>query len=289
MTSPYRLYDGLAVYRLGHGEPVLLMPAPHRFERPGLREFDALADGLQRLGRQVITYDPPGSGPSTRPARLSMEEMHQCATQALRVCGVFGPVDGVGHSMAGLAMLAYALEQPQRARRLVLIGTGSGGPAYMHAPGALWNRSHPHFWALAPLGILHLAWPNLATERLVNNLIEHESFHDQRLARPDAVRPGDWLRRRKGRGGAWHRLARKLDYAPRLGKLGVPTLLLCGRHDPQYPLACSEQLAAAIPGAEMVVLEDSGHDPFIEEPEAFWAAVGRFLSQDTAAVQQAPG
>src|SRR5512142_3071321 len=120
MTSPYRLYDGLAVYRLGHGEPVLLMPAPHRFERPGLREFDALADGLQRLDRQVITYDPPGSGLSTRPARLSMEEMHQCATQALRVCGVFGPVDGVGHSMAGLAMLAYALEQPQRVRRLVL-------------------------------------------------------------------------------------------------------------------------------------------------------------------------
>ncbi len=267
----------------------VLPRAVRRAGIPGLREFDALADGLQRLGRQVITYDPPGSGLSARPARLGMEEMHQCATQALQACGISGPVDGVGHSMAGLAMLAYALEQPWRVRRLVLIGTGSGGPAYMHAPGALWNRSHPRFRALAPLGILHLAWPNLATERLADNLIERESFHDRRLARPDAIGPGDWLRCRQGRGGAWHRLARRLDYAPRLGELGVPTLLLCGRHDPQYPLACSEQLATAIHGAELIVLEDIGHNPFIEEPDAFWAVVGRFLSRDTAAVQQAPG
>lgn len=159
----------------------------------------------------------------------------------------------------------------------------------MHAPGALWDRSHPRFWALAPLGVLHLARPNLATERLVNNLIERESFHDQRLARPDAIGPGDWLRRRQGRGGAWHRLARKLDYTPRLGELRVPTLVLCGRHDPRYPLACSEQLATAMHCAELVVFEASGHHPFIEEPEAFWAAVGRFLFQDTAAYQQAPG
>ena len=84
MTSPYWLYDGLAVYRLGHGEPVLLMPAPHRFERPGLREFDALADGLQRLGRQVITYDPPGW---SRP-------LHR-GTRSVLGCG--GPVPVPGH------------------------------------------------------------------------------------------------------------------------------------------------------------------------------------------------
>ncbi len=85
--------------------------------------------------------------------------MHQCTCQALDGPSVAGPVDAVGHSMAGLVLLAYALDHPRRVRRLVLIGTGSGGPAYMRAPGALWNRTHPGVWGLAALGIVHMAQP----------------------------------------------------------------------------------------------------------------------------------
>jgi pimeloyl-ACP methyl ester carboxylesterase len=86
-----------------------------------------------------------------------MAEMHDCAEAALDACGIAGPVDGLGHSMGGLAMLAFAIEHPGRIRRLVLVGTGSGGRAYMAAPGALWNRSHPAFWRMAALGLLHIA------------------------------------------------------------------------------------------------------------------------------------
>lgn len=152
--APYRIHDGLAVYQFGTGDPAFVMPAPHRFERPGLRAADALLYGMRDLGRRVITYDPPGSGHSARPARLRMAEMHDCADESLRVCGVNGPVDAVGHSMAGLVLLAYAIERPERVRRLVLVGAGSGGPAYMRAPGALWNRSHPHFPGLAARAVL---------------------------------------------------------------------------------------------------------------------------------------
>lgn len=143
--TPYEMHDGLAVYHFGSGEPILLMPGPHRFEQPGDRMVDALMDGLRELGRQVITFDPPGSGRSSRPARLGMEEMHECAAEALEACKISGPVDAMGHSMGGLVTLAYAIEWPGSVERLVLVGTGSGGPAYMNAPGALWNRTHPAF------------------------------------------------------------------------------------------------------------------------------------------------
>ncbi len=276
--SSWTMHRGLAVYAFGAGEPILLMPGPHRFQRPGLRSADALIAGLTGLSRQVITFDPPGSGRSTRPARLGMEEMHQCADETLDACALAGPVDALGHSMGGLAALAYTLQRPQRVRRLVLVGTGSGGPAYMTAPGALWNRSHPCFWRMALLGTLHIAWPRLGPERILNNFIQRQSFCDRRLVEQAEVNLGDWFRPRQGRTD-WHRVARKLDYAPRLAELGAPALILCGRHDPQYPPVCSEQLAAGITDAELVWFERSGHYPFIEESDAFWATVGRFLFQ----------
>jgi proline iminopeptidase len=274
--KPTFIHDGLAVYRFGSGVPVLLMPGPHRFEQPGDRTADALIDGLTQLGRQVVTFDPPGSGQSTRPARLGMPEMHQCANEALDVCGIPGPADALGHSMGGLAVLAYAIEQPARTQRLVLVGTGSGGPAYMQAPGALWNRSHPAFWRMVLLSILHILWPRRAPEQIMLNFITRHSFYDQGQAVPEKVTLRDWLRPKRGRTD-WHRVARKLDYAPRLGEIKVPALVLVGRYDPQYPPACSEELATSIPKAQLVYFEHSGHYPFIEEREAFWQAVGGFL------------
>ena len=239
---------------------------------------EALIGGLRRLGRQVITFDPPGSGKSTRAARLGMPEMHRCTDEALEACGVSSLVDALGHSMGGLTLLAYAIEQSRRVKRLVLVGTGSGGPAYTKAPGALWNRSHPAFWRMALLGILHVAWPRLAPERIMLNFVKRYSFHDRSLAEPEGVELRDWLRPRRGRTADWHRVARKLDYAPRLNEVEAPTLILCGRYDPQFPPSCSEELAVGIGTARTVYFECSGHYPFIEEPEAFWAVVEAFLA-----------
>lgn len=274
--GPALVSEGLAVYRIGSGDPVLLMPAPHRFERVGLWEFDVLVDGLTELGRQVITYDPPGSGCSEGPARVTLGEVLECTDRALDACGISTPVDAVGHSMAGLALLAYAIERPQRIGRLVLIGTGSGGPAYMHATGALWNRTHPGFPGVAALGLLFYAWPRRATETLLNNYITRHSYVDGRFVTTDQVKWSDWVRQRAGH-PEWHRVARKLDYRPRLGEIAVPTLVLCGRTDVQFPPPCSEELAAGIANARLVTFGASNHFPYIEEPVAFCDAVRDFL------------
>lgn len=274
--EPYVVQNGLAVYRLGHGSPVLLMPGPHRFQLPGDGSAQELVDGLLALGCQVISFDPPASGHSFRAACLGMAEMHQCADEALAVCGLSEPVAAMGHSMGGLVLLAYALEQPKRLKRLILVGTGAGGAAYMQAPGALWNRSHPAFWRMALLGILHIIWPRRGPEQHLNNFICRHSFYDSSQHKPEPVRLRDWLRPRKGRTD-WHRIARKLDYASRLDEINVPTLILCGRHDPQFPPACSAALARGIPQAQVRFFERSGHYPFIEEADVFWHTVGNFL------------
>lgn len=269
--------DGFATYRMGEGPTVLVMPGPHRYERPGLRCADAFHDHPVALGYQVVTFDPPGSGLSTRAAELSMEEMHACADEALDAVGVAGPVDALGHSMAGLVLLAYALARPERIARLVLVGTGTGGRAYMRARGALWNRSHPGFWGLAPLGILNMVLPTRAPERLMNNYIERRSFHDENLAEYDPVHLQDWGRAREGRPD-WHwKVARYLDYRDRLDEIEVPCLVACGRDDPQFPPDCARELAEGLPNSRLICFAHSGHYPHIEEPAAFSEALASFL------------
>jgi pimeloyl-ACP methyl ester carboxylesterase len=134
--------------------------------------------------------------------------------------------------MAGLTLLGYALDHPARLRWMVLVGTSTGGRAYLNAPGALWRRGHPGFARLALLGVLPLMARRLGSERVLNNFIAHQSFHDRRHVQLQPVAPADWVRPASGRAD-WHRIAKPLDHTPRLGEIRVPVLVRCGRHDPQ--------------------------------------------------------
>jgi proline iminopeptidase len=61
-----------------------------------------------------------------------------------------------------------------------------------------------------------------------------------------------------------------------LAPIKVPTLIVHGRQDP-IPLASSEAAAKAM-GARLVVIENCGHVPYVEQPEALFSAIDRFLA-----------
>jgi len=208
--------------------------------------------------------------------RLDMPEMIGCAEEALCACGVEGSADVVGHSQGGFAALAFAVERPDLVRRLVLIGAGAGGPSWMRAPGAIWNRSHPDYWRFGLISSLYFLSRRLAAQKMMFNLVFEDSYVDRERFVLDPIFLLDWIRPAHPR-TRWGLIARRLDYRPRLGEVRAPTLLAVGRHDPQMPPICSEELAASIPDARLVVLEKSGHYPFIEMPGAFWAEVRTFL------------
>jgi pimeloyl-ACP methyl ester carboxylesterase len=130
MTRPESVLvrGGLAIYAFGAGPPLLLMPYPHGTRVAGDPVPTALYDGLVRIRRRVVTFDPPGAGRSTRPARLAMSEMLGCAEEALAACDATAAVDVLGHSQGALAALAFAIERPPRVRRLILVGAAAGPP-----------------------------------------------------------------------------------------------------------------------------------------------------------------
>jgi proline iminopeptidase len=65
------------------------------------------------------------------------------------------------------------------------------------------------------------------------------------------------------------------DLEPKLGVIRCPSVIVHGREDP-IPLASSEAAARAM-GARLVVLEQCGHVPYVEQPDALFAALFEFL------------
>jgi proline iminopeptidase len=65
------------------------------------------------------------------------------------------------------------------------------------------------------------------------------------------------------------------DLRPALERVRVPAIVVAGRDDP-IPTASSVDAARAL-RAELVLLERCGHVPYVEQPEALWAALDPFL------------
>ena len=62
-----------------------------------------------------------------------------------------------------------------------------------------------------------------------------------------------------------------------LAEIKVPVLLVYGADDQLTPVKLGRDMAARIPDARLVVIEDAGHLPNIERPDAFNAVLLEFL------------
>src|SRR5262245_13084442 len=65
--------------------------------------------------------------------------------------------------------------------------------------------------------------------------------------------------------------------APRLGEISCPTTYLVGERDP-FGVGGSVKASRAVPGADLIVLPDAGHVPFVEVLEAFDRTLRSFLA-----------
>jgi pimeloyl-ACP methyl ester carboxylesterase len=70
----------------------------------------------------------------------------------------------------------------------------------------------------------------------------------------------------------------RVDRRPDLPRIKCPTIVVCGRDDAATPLFLSEEMAAAIKGSELIVIEQCGHLVTMEKPEETNAILRKWLS-----------
>lgn len=277
---PTASLDGLAVYSVGDGEPLLLIPYPHGHTTEPMAQ-GPLAELLVEMGYRVITFDVPGAYFSTRKPVGDMREMISSADAALDYFGIEVPINVVGHSMGGFSALAYAIERPERIHKLVLANSVSGFPAAARCgfPGTAFSVYELDYWRVILWGMrTNAGRGNLAMHKRLYNLMQGASFHDPSFFKPLVIEDGD-----KEQGVpirmVWSRnMYSGLSYAERLREVRAPTLVIAGRHDPQASLDCSKELADGIRNAELVVFERSGHATFIEESSLFVKTLREFFN-----------
>ena len=66
-------------------------------------------------------------------------------------------------------------------------------------------------------------------------------------------------------------------HADALRPLDRPALVVWGAHDPYLPVAMAARQREVFPSAELAVLQDSGHWPFADNPDAVGRLVEPFL------------
>jgi 3-oxoadipate enol-lactonase len=77
--------------------------------------------------------------------------------------------------------------------------------------------------------------------------------------------------------GAITALKSRPDSTPLLSAIHCPTLIIVGEEDAITPVSVAEQMRRTIRGSELVVIPRAGHLSNLEQPDAFNAALGRFL------------
>jgi proline iminopeptidase len=254
----------------GTGTPVLVMHGglgiDHTYFRPWL---DPLGDVAE-----LTFYDHRGNGRSARPPLDDVDHATWVAdADALREQLGHEQVVLLGHSYGGFLALRYALAHPGRVGALVLVSTAA---TMQH-----WDRIHQNLEDRRATPAQRRAFEDRPFADDQDMLSTLQALLPLYFHRPDPslmATLGESLQVSAAACTAGGRCMADYDVRADLARIDVPTLVLAGRHDFLLPPdITAEPLAAGVPDAELVVFENSGHFPFLEENDAFLRVVRRFL------------
>ena len=175
-----------------------------------------------------------------------------------------------GWSLGAQTAMQWALAQPGRIVRLVLIGAT---PRFVQA------NDWPHAQTTALLegfATAVAADPHTALRRFAA-LLNQGDTQARRLTRElSSVLATEASATALAAG---LQALRDTDLRADIGQIRQPVLLLHGAHDALMPLAAAEWLANHLPAARLEVFPDAAHAPFLAQPERCAELLRRFAHE----------
>lgn len=244
---------------------------------PGSSEdWGPLATVVSSFAR-VVAPDMPGFGKADKPRDFPYT-VDAYATHLEGLLAEVGVTRAhlVLHDFGGPWALAWAARHPDAVASVVLLDTGAILGDRMHWLGKVWRTRGA--------GEVSMATSNRPAFRMM-----FKQGNPRGLPRTFVDRMyGDFDR---GTRRAVLRIYRSTDevaaaareVVAALRPLDLPALVVWGRADPYISVDMAERQREVFPSAEVVVLDESGHWPFADDPDGVAAAVAPFLRDQVGA------
>ncbi len=249
---PYATVNGASIYYVSQGNAGVPVVFVHGAGGSHLIWWHQVR-ALQGMAR-AVAIDLPGHGKSDPPGRTSVDAYAGAVAGLLDALALERAVI-VGHSMGGAIAQTLALTHPDRVAGLGLVGTGA---RLRVLPAILDGIVVPDQFEATVRLIVDNSY--VALDPLMRQRAEAEL-----AACSPQVTHDDFA------------ACNAFDVMPRLGEIGVPTLVVCGRQDRMTPVKYSEFLAAHIARARLTLVDDAGHYVMIEKPAPVSDALAGFI------------
>jgi proline iminopeptidase len=255
----------------GSGPPVMLLhPGPGLDGSVFLPGAEALAEH-----HRVLLVDLPGNGRSPDGDRNDWS-LSGFARAVERLAAELALEEWtlLGHSFGGFVAMQHLVEFPDSAARLVASCTDAsetpppGEPEDPLAGLADEQRERVEEGnareqvASSPQQLKD-AWL-LQAPRLAVDERAYERMLRDVIFRPEMGRPRDWG---------------DLEALSALAVTDKPVLAIGAEHDRAIPDVAARRIAATAPRGDLLIVEGSGHFPFVEAPERYWPPLIDWLSR----------
>ena len=279
---------------VGHGAPLMIVHggpgASHDYFLPYLLP-------LVRTSRLVF-IDERGSGKSSKlddPKQYTVANMVE-DMEAVRQALGLGKISLLGHSFGGVLVQAYAFKYQKNLSHLILGSTFASTKEINQALAKMKAEMNPverdRVNALEAAGLFgkgeiwehgrypeeyaKLAWGKGYFPYVYQN--RPDPNYDPLSSNTGTA--WDVYREMWGSDGEFiiDGNLKEVEYVDQLAKIKVPTLIVVGDHDESDP-KMSREMHEKIGGSQLVILPNSGHMTFVDQPETFLKAVREFVAQ----------